>query len=327
MKTPKLSFVIPVFNGEKLLPRLIDSLAKQTYQNVEFVFVDDTSYDNTSLILQNFKRADNRVIYIRHESNQGTFVSRASGLKVCTGDYIAQVDADDRISENFAESVVSILQKEKADMCLAETIYVFPDGRQEKVPSCFREEDNGVIKNGEAFGRFFKTHSAITEDIYTWCKVISKKIYKQCAADIEAVVKDSKNPLNGGEDLIYTAMFALCSKKMVKCKDAFYYYYRHSEQSTCLNSISKYKSQYSSACKTLAYIKQYLEKRKIFDKYKDDYAGWQQTYNLIMQQDAFKLGCVDEYYKIAYEHKIIKKVSPREVSRRDCQRKFIKSMQ
>ena len=59
MKTPKLSFVIPVFNGEKLLPRLIDSLAKQTYQNVEFVFVDDTSYDNTSLILQNFKRAEN----------------------------------------------------------------------------------------------------------------------------------------------------------------------------------------------------------------------------------------------------------------------------
>ena len=327
MKTPKLSFVIPVFNGEKLLPRLIDSLTKQTYPNIEIIFVDDTSYDNTPLILQNFKKLDSRVVCIRHESNQGTFVSRASGLKVCTGDYIAQIDADDRISENFATDVVSVMQKENADMCLAETMYVYPDGKQSLVPTCFKDEDNGVIKNGAAFDRFFSTHSAITEDIYTWCKVISKKIYARCKDDIEEIVKDSKSPLSGGEDLIYTAMFALCSKKMVKCNTAYYYYYRHSEQSTCLNNISKYKSQYSSACKTLAYIKQYLEKKKIFDKYKDDYSGWQQTYNLIMQQDAFKLGCEDEYYKIAYEHKIIKKTSPREIAKKDYQRKFLKTMQ
>lgn len=314
MKNPKISFIIPVFNGEKFLPRLIDCLKKQTYQNIEIVFVDDTSYDNTPEIIQNFKATDNRVVYLRHDINQGTFVSRASGLNICTGDYIAHIDADDKISENFAEDVINTFQKTKADMCLAETMYVYPDGSTKLVASCIKPEDNGVLKNGEGFDRFFKTHSCITEDIYTWCKVISRKIYKQCKEDIETVVRDSKSPLSGGEDLIYTAMFAICSKKMVKCNTAYYYYYRHSEQSTCLNNIGKYKSQYSSACKTLNYIKLYLEKKKMFDKYSFDYDCWKQTYNLIMQQDAFRLGCEREYYKLAYEHQLIKKESARTYS-------------
>lgn len=310
MNTPKLSFIVPVFNGEKFLPKLISCFEKQTYTNLEFVFVDDASFDNTSSIILNFKARDPRVVYFRHEINQGTYVTRAYGYKLATGDFLSCVDADDTVSENFAELVIKNLLETKSDMCLAETTYVFEDGKTEPVTSIFTEADNGIIKNGEGFDRFFATKCFITQDIYTWCKVVSRKLYKKCQPAIEEIAMLTKTPLSGGEDLIFTAIFAINSEKMSKCYDAIYYYYRHPAQSTALNTVAKYESQYSSACKTLYFIKMYLEKIKMFDKYAELYKGWQHTYNIIMEQDAMKLNCKRLYYKIAYEHNLIPKRVP-----------------
>lgn len=309
MSAPKFSFVVPVFNGEKFLTRLIASFEKQTYQNLEFVFVDDASFDATSSIIANFKTRDPRVVYFRFDINQGTYVARATGYKLATGDLISCVDADDTVSENYAELVVETMQKNKADMCLAETLYVYDDERRDSefVQSIFKPEDGGIIKNGEAFDRFFESKCLVTHDIYTWCKVVSKSLYKKCQPAIEEISTLTKTPLSGGEDLIFTAIFAINSKRMAKCYGATYYYYRHSEQSTALNTVAKYESQYSSACKTLHFIRLYLEKIKKFDKYEQMYKGWQNTYNILMEQDALKLGCKRLYYKLAYEHGLISK--------------------
>lgn len=310
MGSPKLSFVVPVFNGEKYLPRLISSFEKQTYQNLEFVFVDDASFDSTQTILLNFKARDPRVVYYRFDINQGTFVARATGFKITSGDIISCVDADDAISPNFAEAVVSAMIKNKADMCLSKIINVYENGQTEPINSIFKPEDNDIIKNGEGFDRFFSTQRLISEDIYSWSKVVSRALYKKCQPDIEDVVSVTKTPLSGGEDLFFTALFAINSKQMTRCTDATYYYYRYDGQSTATTTVKKYEVLYSSCCKILHYIELYLKKIKKFDKYAELYKGWKNTYNNLMQQDAMKLDCKRLYYKIAYEHNLIEKKRP-----------------
>ena len=102
---PLVSVVITTFNRREMLARAIDSVAKQTYRNVEIVVSDDCSeYDIETLIEQ--KRAETDfVIKLRvNEKNSGACYTRNQGIKLASGEFVAGLDDDDeftidRISE------------------------------------------------------------------------------------------------------------------------------------------------------------------------------------------------------------------------------------
>ena len=89
MEKYKLSVCLPVYNVEKYLPKCIQSLKKQTYKNLEIIFVDDKSTDNSLKILEEQTKDMQNVKIVKCEQNQGLFLARIEALKVCTGDYIA----------------------------------------------------------------------------------------------------------------------------------------------------------------------------------------------------------------------------------------------
>lgn len=89
--TPRVSVVIPTYNREKLIPKAIDSVIAQTYQNVEIVVVDDGSSDHT---LDVIKAYDRDILYVFQE-NRGIAGARNTGMQKCSGDYIAFLDSDD----------------------------------------------------------------------------------------------------------------------------------------------------------------------------------------------------------------------------------------
>lgn len=90
---PKFSVIIPAYKGASFIGQAIRSALDQTYSNLELIVVDDASPDQTGEVVQRFK--DRRVIYIRHEKNQGVVEARNSGLRFATGDLIAFLDQDD----------------------------------------------------------------------------------------------------------------------------------------------------------------------------------------------------------------------------------------
>lgn len=95
-----VSVIVPVYKVEQYLHKCIDSILVQTYKNLEIILVDDGSPDNCGRICDEYALYDERVKVI-HKVNGGLSDARNAGLDVCTGEYIAFVDSDDWIDEDY----------------------------------------------------------------------------------------------------------------------------------------------------------------------------------------------------------------------------------
>ncbi|MBS8266569.1 glycosyltransferase family 2 protein [Mesobacillus boroniphilus] len=109
----KISIIIPTFNREKLVMEAIESLRKQTYENIEIIVIDDCSTDNTQLLIENERLIDPRIVYIRHEQNKGAPTARNTGIESATGEYIAFLDSDDRWLAEKLERQMAVLKENK----------------------------------------------------------------------------------------------------------------------------------------------------------------------------------------------------------------------
>lgn len=104
-----ISIVIPVYNAEKFITKCLDSLINQTYNDLEIIAINDGSNDSTPNILDEFAVTDKRINVV-HKKNTGVSDSRNIGIKMCTGEYIAFVDADDWIENDYIEKAVDVLK-------------------------------------------------------------------------------------------------------------------------------------------------------------------------------------------------------------------------
>ena len=91
----KVSVVTPVYNAEEFLGETMDSVLAQSYENFEFLLVDDCSQDRSAEIIQDYAKEDERVRYLKLEENGGAAVARNKGIEEAEGRYIAFVDSDD----------------------------------------------------------------------------------------------------------------------------------------------------------------------------------------------------------------------------------------
>ncbi|MBW2058556.1 MAG: glycosyltransferase [Deltaproteobacteria bacterium] len=100
---PRVSVVMSVYNEEEYLVDAVESILRQTFEDFEFIIVDDGSLDHTPLILQGYRDPRIRVFY---QSNQGQSAALNRGIRVSTGQYIARMDGDDvSLPERFEREV------------------------------------------------------------------------------------------------------------------------------------------------------------------------------------------------------------------------------
>lgn len=97
----KVSIIVPVYNGEKLLKRCLKSLLNQTLQDIEIICVNDGSTDNSVKIIK--KYLDSRLKLINNNINSGLSVSRNKGMEIATGEYVGFVDCDDWVDNDYFE--------------------------------------------------------------------------------------------------------------------------------------------------------------------------------------------------------------------------------
>lgn len=105
MKDGLISVIVPVYNVEHCLNKCVESIFKQTYQNMEIILVDDGSTDSSSKLCDQFAVADSRFRVI-HKPNGGVSSARNAGIDVATGEYITFCDSDDYLEPNYLEMLL-----------------------------------------------------------------------------------------------------------------------------------------------------------------------------------------------------------------------------
>lgn len=124
---PLVSVVIPVYNVEKYLDKCIQSVLSNSYRSIELICVNDGSKDKILSILQKYARLDKRVKVI-DQQNGGVSSARNAGIKYSTGKYLAFIDADDYVSSDYFEKLVSSAEEYNADIVACGSLTVYEDG-------------------------------------------------------------------------------------------------------------------------------------------------------------------------------------------------------
>lgn len=181
---PLISVIVPVYNSEKFLNKCIESLINQTYKNIELIFVNDGSTDNSLSIIKEYSDRDNR-IKVFSKKNGGVSSARNFGLSVIneTG-YVMFVDSDDNIDKNYIEKFVSkILTNTDLVVELPQNASFFINNSLNKVELFtfltiypeFRGPYRKLIKNSIAKNVTFDENIYVGEDLVFDTKVFLKQ--------------------------------------------------------------------------------------------------------------------------------------------------------
>lgn len=107
---PLVSWLMPVYNAERYIFRSLDSILSQTYQNFEVIIINDGCEDSTREICRKYAAEDKRVIIYDNDKNIGVAKSLNRGLELCSGKYIARMDADDYSYPQRLDKQVSYME-------------------------------------------------------------------------------------------------------------------------------------------------------------------------------------------------------------------------
>ena len=142
----KVSVIVPIFGVEKYIERCARSLFEQTLNDMEIIFVDDCTKDNSIRVLkttiEDYPARINQIKILHHEVNKGLSHARETGVKAATGDYIAHCDSDDWVDINMYESLYLFAQKGNYDFVKSGRIN--SDGKKILSEELVFTEDNRI---------------------------------------------------------------------------------------------------------------------------------------------------------------------------------------
>ncbi|MBS9398426.1 glycosyltransferase family 2 protein [Pediococcus acidilactici] len=194
-----VSLIIPTYNNERTIERTINSVIKQTYKNIEIIFIDNGSTDDTLQLISKYKREYNNIELYR--TSNGRSIARNRGLKEAKGKYIKFLDADDELGHNNIEKSVKILQQNEDLFAVATGVTLVNDLDKTKTMknveflygSLSLLGSNPFRINGVTFRRTkdiipFKEGLESCEDWLFWYENFKNKKVKILRNDFSAIV-------------------------------------------------------------------------------------------------------------------------------------------
>jgi len=121
----KISIICPIYNSEKCIERLLQSIRCQTFRNFEVICILDAPTDGTGSIVREFCHKDNRFKIIENEVNLHVGLSRNRGIELARGEYIGFVDADDECLPYMYETLYDEALKTGADYVISKPTLVY----------------------------------------------------------------------------------------------------------------------------------------------------------------------------------------------------------
>lgn len=130
-QTPLVSIVMPVYNAGQFLRQSIESILAQTYQNFEFIIVNDASTDNSLALLKEYAKRDKRITVLSNKKNLGVSMTVKRAIKRAKGVYLARMDADDVSHPERLEKQVHYLESHPKTVAVgAQCVVIDKDGNE-----------------------------------------------------------------------------------------------------------------------------------------------------------------------------------------------------
>lgn len=187
----KVSVIVPVYNDEQYLADCVDSILRQSYQDIELILVDDGSTDDSPQICENYRERDARV-RVLHKANGGVGSGRNAGLAMATGDYLLFVDNDDWLADDHIEKLYRHLKANDADIAVANySEFHMADNNYH----IFVTADDYFEKNysiQEWFKQQYRSDYYNMSQVFTvpWGKLYKRSLFKHIAYPTDKPVED-----------------------------------------------------------------------------------------------------------------------------------------
>ena len=243
-----ISIIVPVYNAEKFIKETIETVLNQTINNFELILVDDISTDNSSKIIEEYKKKDSRIKYVKLEKKGLASGARNRGVLEAKGEYICFLDADDLWIKDKLEK--QLLFMKKNNCAFSFTGYEFannkgiPNGKKVIVP--FKINYKQSLKNTTIFTStvMFDMKKIKKEDIYmpniksedtaTWWKILKKGYIAYGLNEVLTLYRRSEGTL---------------SSNKIEAIKRIWYLYRKQEKLNLFSSIYNFMFYLKNAIK------------------------------------------------------------------------------
>ena len=168
-----VSVIVPFYNVESYIGRCLDTLVKQTLDDIEIILVNDGSKDRSKIVVDKYiKEYPEKIVYLEKE-NGGLSDARNFAIPYAKGEYIAFLDSDDYVNVEMYKDMYELAKRENRDLVECDFYCEYPDKKK---------EDIGVIYNGKKEMiekvRVVAWNKLIKKDILEKSKVIFPKGYR-----------------------------------------------------------------------------------------------------------------------------------------------------
>lgn len=205
----KVSVIVPIYKVENFITRCAKSLMEQTLNEVEYIFVNDASPDDSMVrlhdILSKYPDRQSFIRIIEHENNKGLPAARNSGLSIASGEYIFHCDSDDYVETDMLEKLYNAGANNDADIVWCDWFLALKYNNYYREEPCYKDSFEAI--------KGMLTGSMIYN---VWNKLVKRELYLK-----NKIVFPEGNAM--GEDLTMISLFAY-SSKLCYVPKAFYHY-------------------------------------------------------------------------------------------------------
>ena len=223
-ENPLVSILVPIYNVEKYIERCARSIYEQTYNRLEYVFVDDGSMDSSINILkkvvQDYPSQQEKTIIICHQQNKGLAAARNTAITSCQGVFVIHVDSDDFLEPNAVELLVKKQQETNADFVYTRGYYKHKKGIAKVNCRGWQTEKKPLLSN------LLQDKATIS----IWSKLIKRSLY------IDNCIRcDERGSYY--EDFQVLPRLIYLSKK-IACLDDYIYHLERNNPNSIVTNIS-----------------------------------------------------------------------------------------
>lgn len=241
MAEEMISVIVPVYMGEQWLPRCIESIRNQSFQNLEIILVNDGSPDNSGKVCEEYAGLDDRITVV-HKENGGLSDARNAGIAASSGQYIMFVDEDDYIHPDMVQILYRTMQETNADMVLCDFVPV-PDEAKIDYPAITQVESPVCFEGGEVMNQLYY-RNLLT--VVAW-----NKLYKRAVFNAHGYIKGR---VHDDESAIHYILHAC--KKTAYLKEKLYYYVQREGSITSKRRWNYYSDSWQAYEERLAFLEE-----------------------------------------------------------------------